>query len=57
MCERIACLNVTLHYHDVPERVPPELIYGMFACDLQAMGLGHVHGKSCAHESSDKVTG
>jgi zinc transport system ATP-binding protein len=45
MCDRIACLNVTLHYHDVPERVPPELIYGMFACDLQAMGIAHVHEK------------
>jgi zinc transport system ATP-binding protein len=40
MCERIACLNLTLHYHDVPERVPADLIYGMFSCDLQAMGIG-----------------
>ena len=39
MCDRIACLNVTLHYHDVPSRVPPDLIYGMFACDLQAFGI------------------
>jgi zinc transport system ATP-binding protein len=50
MCDRIACLNVTLHYHDVPERVPPELIYGMFACDLQAMGIGHVHGEQRLNE-------
>ncbi len=39
MAERIACLNVTLHYHDVPERMPQELLYQMFACDLQAVGL------------------
>jgi len=48
MCDRIACLNVTLHYHDVPERVPAELIYGMFACDLQAMGVSGVGpGTTC----------
>jgi zinc transport system ATP-binding protein len=39
MADRIACLNVTLHYHDVPERIPAELVYRMFACDLQAAGL------------------
>jgi len=39
MADGIACLNVTLHYHDVPERMPQELLYQMFACDLQAVGL------------------
>lgn len=38
--ERIACLNLTLHYHDVPEHLPPQLVYQMFACDLEAFGLG-----------------
>ncbi len=37
--DRIACLNVTLHYHDVPERIPQSLVYEMFACDLEAMGI------------------
>jgi len=41
--DRIACLNVTLHYHDVPEHLPAELVYQMFACDLEAAGLGHGH--------------
>src|SRR5204863_6495637 len=48
--DRIACLNLTLHYHDVPEHLPPDLVYRMFACDLEAFGLGascgnpeHVH--------------
>jgi zinc transport system ATP-binding protein len=48
--DRIACLNVTLHYHDVPEHLPQDLVYRMFACDLEAFGLGgtcgnpdHVH--------------
>jgi zinc transport system ATP-binding protein len=40
ICDRIACLNVTLHYHDVPEHLPPDLVYRMFACDLEAFGLG-----------------
>lgn len=36
LADRIACLNVTLHYHDVPERLPAELVYRLFACDLEA---------------------
>lgn len=39
--DRIACLNVTLHYHDVPEHLPADLVYRLFACDLEAFGLGH----------------
>ena len=56
MCDRIACLNVTLHYHDVPERVPADLIYGMFACDLQAMGLGATHADH-QHEAPASANG
>ncbi len=37
--DRVACLNLTLHYHDVPEHLPADLVYRMFACDLQAFGL------------------
>ena len=46
--DRIACLNLTLHYHDVPDHLPADLVYRMFACDLEAMGIrdGHV----CTHE-------
>lgn len=46
--DRIACLNVTLHYHDVPDHLPADLVYQMFACDLEAMGIrdGHV----CTHD-------
>ena len=42
--DRIACLNLTLHYHDVPEHMPAELAYRMFACDLEAFGLGGTCG-------------
>jgi len=46
--DRIACLNLTLHYHDVPDHLPADLVFRMFACDLEAMGIrdGHV----CTHE-------
>ena len=45
--DRIACLDCGLHYHDVPGHLPAELVYRMFACDLEAMGIreGHV----CTH--------
>lgn len=49
LCDRIACLNLTLHYHDVPEQLPAELARSMFACDLQAFGLDpQQHGHDCA---------
>jgi zinc transport system ATP-binding protein len=37
--DRIACLNVTLHYHDVPQHLPGDLVHQLFACDLEALGL------------------
>jgi zinc transport system ATP-binding protein len=43
IADRIACLNQTLHYHDVPEHMPADLLYSMFACDLQAMGIAPEH--------------
>jgi len=46
--DRIACLNVTLHYHDVPQRLPADLVYQMFACDLEAAGI-KPDGAPCSH--------
>jgi zinc transport system ATP-binding protein len=45
LSDRIACLNVTLHAHDVPERLPADVVYGMFACDVEVL------------KRSDKVKG
>ena len=39
---------MTLHYHDVPDRMPADLVYQMFACDLEAMGIKGGH--RCTHE-------
>jgi zinc transport system ATP-binding protein len=38
LSDRIGCLNLTLHCHNVPNHQPPEVIYQMFACDLEAAG-------------------
>ena len=38
IADRVACLNVTLHCHDVPGHVPAEVMYQIFACDLEAFG-------------------
>ncbi len=54
--DRVACLNLTLHYHDVPHRMPEKLAYEMFACDLEAMGIqAPPHGCGCGeeHEPAD----
>ena len=55
VADRIACLNVTLHYHDVPERMPQELATSMFGCDLEAMGIsrGHACGDPACCEHVD----
>jgi zinc transport system ATP-binding protein len=62
--DRIACLNLTLHYHDVPHRMPEKLAYEMFACDLEAMGVmpgveppcGCEHGHAPAADSEQRST-
>jgi zinc transport system ATP-binding protein len=40
MSDRIGCLNVTLHYHEVTSHLPVEQVYQRFACDLEAIGGG-----------------
>ena len=58
--DRIACLDLSLHYHDVPDHLPADLVYRMFACDLEAMGIkaGHVctHGHEDSPPVGDQVT-
>lgn len=34
MADRIACLNVTLHYHDAPERLGQDVMHRVFGCQL-----------------------
>jgi zinc transport system ATP-binding protein len=42
ICDRIACVNNTMHFHDAPQHLPPDLVYRMFSCDLEAIGIGTV---------------
>lgn len=49
IADRIACLNLTLHYHDVPHQVPAEVAQSLFGCDLAAMGIGEHLDHGHAH--------
>jgi zinc transport system ATP-binding protein len=39
VCDRVACVARTIHYHDVPQHIPADLMYRMFACDVAAFGF------------------
>lgn len=54
--DRVACLNMHLHYHDTPHHMPADLVYNMFACDLQAMGIGDAHHTCATHTHAVKVS-
>lgn len=49
LSDRVACLDVHLHYHDTPHHMPPELVYSMFACDLQAIGVAPAQHTCSVH--------
>jgi zinc transport system ATP-binding protein len=58
LCDRVACLDRTLHYHDVPRYFPEQLAREKFCCDLEAMGLPHGRGDySTAPHHSPHGTG
>jgi ABC-type Mn2+/Zn2+ transport system ATPase subunit len=44
-CERVACLNRTLHFHDAPSQLTPELLGRVFQCDLTGVFACDIHGK------------
>lgn len=37
--DRIGCLDGSLHCHDVPNHLPPDVVYRKFTCDLDAVKL------------------
>lgn len=51
IADRIACLNLTLHYHDIPQRLPEALVHQLFACNLAAMGIAGHHAGEGQHET------
>lgn len=45
-CQRVACLNQMLHFHDVPEQLAPDVLTRVFKCELQDWprpGALHAH--------------
>lgn len=50
LSDRVACLDMHMHYHDTPHHMPPDLVYNMFACDLQAIGVGDPHHTCAVHK-------
>jgi zinc transport system ATP-binding protein len=48
-CDRVACLNHALHYHDRPQGLSSEVLFKVFQCDLDAVLDQHsaVHDESC----------
>jgi zinc transport system ATP-binding protein len=51
-CQRVACLNRTLHFHDSPARLTPELLGEVFRCDLT--GLYSAKTMSADDASADR---
>jgi zinc transport system ATP-binding protein len=60
-CDRVACLSRTLHYHDRPQGLSPDVLFRVFQCDLDAVldqhsgahdasCCGHEHTGDAAHE-------
>jgi zinc transport system ATP-binding protein len=42
-CDQVACLNRTLHYHDRPAAISPEVLLRLFHCDFDALLDTHSH--------------
>lgn len=48
-CDRVACLNRTLHYHDHPKSLSRDVLFKVFQCDLDAMLDPHTPSDCCGH--------
>jgi len=55
-CDRVACLNKTLHYHDTPRSLSREVLFKVFQCDLDAVldqhGPDHDNCSCTGHDHS-----
>jgi len=38
-CQRVACLNQTLHFHDVPARLGRDVLTRVFRCELEGLPM------------------
>ncbi len=50
-CDRVACLNRTLHYHDTPGALSRDVLFKVFQCDLDAVLEQHAPAAdgTCCH--------
>lgn len=48
-CDRVACLNRTLHYHDHPKSLSRDVLFKVFQCDLDVMLDPHTPSDCCGH--------
>lgn len=57
-CDRVACLNRTLHYHDHPNSLSRDVLFKVFQCDMDAV-LDHTHapGDACGCGDHDHSHG
>jgi zinc transport system ATP-binding protein len=46
-CERVACLNRTLHFHDSPSRLTSEMLSEVFQCDLTGLVTAPPRADAC----------
>ena len=59
-CQRVACLNQKLHFHDSPSMLTSEMLSEVFRCDLTGMfpvtgrpnDHDHSHEGPCGHDHS-----
>ena len=56
-CDRVACLNRTLHYHDTPQALSRETLFKVFQCDLDAVLDQHADPDTCACQDHDHSHG
>ena len=49
-CQRIACLNRSLHFHDSPSQLTPELLADVFRCNLTGLFPAQEVGPACPLE-------
>ncbi len=54
LADRVACLNVTLHYHDHPDHLGRDTLFEVFHCDFDAL---HVHLRHKGHPVHETVHG
>ncbi len=55
VCDRVACLNKTLHYHDRPKGLSKDVLFRVFQCDMDAVLDTHsgLHDHTCCEHDHE----